>query len=110
CGCVVAWPSCFVDGKTNKMILAPEYGGDGQEVGRCAQFEAPVANFPAHYAPADLLFYTGSMFPAHYRGGALMTSHGSWNRAPHPLGGYNILFQPLPNGGHAATCAVLPLS
>jgi Glucose/sorbosone dehydrogenases len=61
-GSVFGWPYCFFDGKTNKMILAPEYGGDGKEVGRCAQFEAPVANFPAHYAPVDLLFYTGSCF------------------------------------------------
>ena len=44
-GSVFGWPYCFFDGKTNKMILAPEYGGDGKEVGRCAQFEAPVANF-----------------------------------------------------------------
>jgi glucose/arabinose dehydrogenase len=71
------WPYCFFDGQTNKMILAPEYGGDGKEIGRYAQFEAPIATFPAHDAPVDLLFYSGSMFPAHYRGGAFMTSHGS---------------------------------
>ena len=97
-GSVFGWPYCFFDGKTNKMILAPEYGGDGNEVGRCAQFEAPVATFPAHYAPVDLQFYSGSMFPAHYRGGAFMTSHGSWNRAPAPMAGYNILFQPFAGG------------
>ena len=38
------------------------------------------------------------MFPAHYRGGAFMTSHGSWNRAPALMAGYNILFQPFANG------------
>jgi hypothetical protein len=27
-----------------------------------------------------------------------MTSHGSWNRAPAPMAGYNILFQPFVNG------------
>ena len=97
-GSVFGWPYCFFDGKTNAMILAPEYGGDGKQVGRCAQFEAPVANFPAHYAPVDLMFYSGSMLPAHYRGGAFMTSHGSWNRAPTPMAGYNILFQPFANG------------
>ncbi len=97
-GSVFGWPYCFFDGKTNKMILAPEYGGDGKEIGRCAQFEAPVAAFPAHYAPVDLLFYSGGMFPAHYRGGAFMTSHGSWNRAPQPMAGYDVLFQPFANG------------
>jgi glucose/arabinose dehydrogenase len=27
-----------------------------------------------------------------------MTSHGSWNRAPYPMAGYNILFQPVVKG------------
>jgi glucose/arabinose dehydrogenase len=44
------------------------------------------------------MFCTGSMLPAHYRGGAFMTSHGSWNRAPAPMAGYNILFQPFEKG------------
>jgi glucose/arabinose dehydrogenase len=97
-GSVFGWPYCFFDGKSNKMILAPEYGGDGTAVGRCAQYEAPIATFPAHYAPVDLMFYSGSMLPARYRGGVFMTSHGSWNRAPQPMAGYNVLFQPFTNG------------
>lgn len=96
-GSVFGWPYCFFDGETSKMILAPEYGGDGKIIGRCAQFELPVASFPAHYAPLDLMFYSGSMFPAHYRGGAFVTSHGSWNRAPAPMVGYNVLYQPFVN-------------
>src|SRR5881628_598862 len=72
--------------------------GDGEEVGRCARFEAPLAAFPAHYAPVDLMFYSGAMFPAHDRGGAFVTSHGSWNRAPQPMAGYNVLFRPFANG------------
>ena len=105
-GSVFGWPYCFFDGKTNQMILAPEYGGDGKAVGRCAQFEKPIANFPAHYAPVDLMFYTGTMLPAHYRGGVFMTSHGSWNRAPQPMAGYNILFQPFANGKPAGAYEV----
>ena len=97
-GSVFGWPYCFFDEQMNKMILAPEYGGDGKMVGRCAQFEVPIATFPAHYAPVDLTFYTGSMLPAHYRGGVFMTSHGSWNRAPEPMAGYNVLFVPFANG------------
>ena len=80
------------------MILAPEYGGDGKTVGRCSQFKQIFAGFPAHYAPVDLMFYTGTQFPAKYRGGAFMTSHGSWNRAPFPMAGYNINFQPVAKG------------
>ena len=94
-GDVFGWPYCYHDSRVDKMILAPEYGGDGKAIGRCAQFKASFANFPAHYAPVDLMFYTGTHFPAKYRGGAFMTSHGSWNRAPFPMAGYNILFQPV---------------
>ena len=97
-GSVFGWPYCFYDGQANKMILAPEYGGDGKAIGRCAQFEAPVATFPAHYAPVDLQFFTAAQLPAKYRGGAFVVMHGSWNRAPAPMAGYNVLYQPFANG------------
>jgi len=97
-GSVFGWPYCFYDGKTNEMILAPEYGGDGKTVGRCAQYEKPVAGFPAHYAPVDLQFFTSPPLPAKYRGGAFVVMHGSWNRAPAPMAGYNVLYQPFANG------------
>ena len=62
---------------------------------------APVATFPAHWAPNGVVFYTGDLFPAHYRGGAFIAFHGSWNRAPGPQGGYNVVFVPF-SGGDAA--------
>jgi glucose/arabinose dehydrogenase len=34
-----------------------------------------------HSAPLGITFYTGSMFPADYRGDAFVALHGSWNRA-----------------------------
>jgi glucose/arabinose dehydrogenase len=79
-------------------VLAPEYGGDGKKVGECAQKKGPVAVFPAHWAPNALAFYTGSMFPTTYRGGAFIAFHGSWNRAPEPQDGYNVVFQPMADG------------
>jgi glucose/arabinose dehydrogenase len=97
-GDVFGWPYCYHDTRVNKMILAPEYGGDGKTIGRCSQYKDIFAAFPAHYAPVDLMFYTHTHFPAKYRGGAFMTSHGSWNRAPFPMAGYNILFQPVAKG------------
>ena len=100
-GDVFGWPYCYYDTRVKAMILAPEYGGDGKIIGRCAQFKEPFANFPAHYAPVDLMFYTHTHFPAKYRGGAFMTSHGSWTRAPFPMAGYNILFQPVAKGKNA---------
>jgi hypothetical protein len=80
-------------------VLGPEYGGDGgRSVGECAQKRAPVAFFPAHWAPDDLQIYNGQQFPAPYRGGAFIAFHGSWNRAPSPQAGYNVAFQPLAAG------------
>ena len=90
------WPECYFDGIQNKLVLAPEYGGDGgKTVGECADKLAPVAAFPAHWAPNDVAIYSGTQFPKAYQGGAFIAFHGSWNRAPFPQGGYNLVFQPL---------------
>jgi glucose/arabinose dehydrogenase len=40
----------------------------------------PVVPFGAHVAALGLHFYRGAMLPAEYRGDALVTHHGSWNR------------------------------
>ncbi len=93
------WPYCYWDGRSqNARVLAPEYGGNGTEVGRCAGRKAPVATFPAHWAPNGAVFYTGAQFPEQYRSGVFIAFHGSWNRAPAPQGGYNVTFQPMANG------------
>lgn len=98
-GADYGWPECYYDGFQQKLVLAPEYGGDGgKKVGVCAEKTPPVAAFPGHWAPNDLLIYTGKMFPAAYRDGAFIAFHGSWNRAPEPQGGYNVVFQPLKAG------------
>jgi glucose/arabinose dehydrogenase/mono/diheme cytochrome c family protein len=97
-GADFGWPYCYFDLSQQKLVLAPEYGGDGKAVGPCAGKRAPVAAFPAHWAPNDLAIYDGQQFPAPYRGGAFIAFHGSWNRAPSPQGGYNVVFQPLADG------------
>jgi glucose/arabinose dehydrogenase len=79
-------------------VLAPEYGGDGVEVGRCSDTEDPLVHFPAHWAPNDLEFYSGAQFPNSFRGGAFVAFHGSWNRAPMPQAGYNVAFAPFVGG------------
>jgi glucose/arabinose dehydrogenase len=95
------WPYCFFDYGQQKLVLNPEYGGDGKQVGRCSEFTNPVANFPAHWAPVDVMFYSGSQFPAKYKDGAFIAFHGSWNRAPMPQDGYNVTFQPFSRGNPA---------
>lgn len=98
-GADYGWPECYYDATQRKLVLALEYGGDGgKAVGICGGKKAPVAAFPAHWAPNDLLIYDGQQFPAPYRAGAFIAFHGSWNRAPFPQGGYNVVFQPLANG------------
>jgi glucose/arabinose dehydrogenase len=92
------WPYCFFDYGMKKLLLNPEYGGDGKTAGRCSQFDLPIVAFPAHWAPVDIMFYEGSQFPAKYKGGAFIAFHGSWNRAPLPMAGYNVTFQPFKNG------------
>jgi mono/diheme cytochrome c family protein len=98
-GADYGWPECYYDQHQKKLVLAPEYGGDGgKTVGLCAQRTPPVAAFPGHWAPNDLAIYLGTKFPQGYRGGAFIAFHGSWNRAPLPQGGYNVVFQPLADG------------
>ena len=76
----------------------PEYGGDGKKTDRCGAFTPPAVAFPGHWAPNDVLFYTGTQFPKRYQGGAFVAFHGSWNRAPLPQAGYNITFVPFSGG------------
>jgi glucose/arabinose dehydrogenase len=92
------WPYCYYSFAERRLVQAPEYGGDGKKIGDCAGKKEAVANFPGHWAPNGLFFYTGSMFPARYKNGAFIAFHGSWNRAPEPQAGFNIVFQPLRDG------------
>jgi len=94
-GADFGWPYCMHDWKQGKLILNPEYDGDGMAVGRCDGKTPPVAAYPGHWAPNDVEFYTGTQFPEKYRGGVFIAFHGSWNRAPLPQGGYNVVFQPM---------------
>lgn len=88
------WPYCFYDNTQNKKLLGPEYGGNAKTEGRCADKVKPIMAFPAHYAPNDLLFYSGNQFPDKYKNGAFIAFHGSWNRAPQEQKGFNVVFVP----------------
>jgi mono/diheme cytochrome c family protein len=95
------WPECYHDPFVQKLVLSPEYGGDGKTIGGCANKIAPIAVFPAHWAPNAMVRYDQKEFPAHYRNGVFIAFHGSWDRAPYAQGGYNVVFQAL-NGDHAS--------
>ncbi len=92
------WPYTYFDQRKDSIMLAPEYGGDGEKTIAGTeyegQFEMPVTAFPGHWAPNALEFYTGDQFPQKYHNGAFIAFHGSWNRAPEPQEGYKVVFVP----------------
>lgn len=92
------WPYYYYDWIDKKKKLNPEYGGDGRITARGKEYEQPIMGFPGHWAPNDLLFYTGNQFPERYRNGAFIAFHGSTIRAPYPQGGYFVAFVPFSNG------------
>lgn len=56
----------------------------------------PDYGLSSHVAPLGLAFYTGTSFPAEFRGGAFVGEHGSWNRPE--LNGYQVVFIRFQNG------------
>ncbi len=92
------WPYGYWNHLTGKRILSPEYGGDGKQEIEAAKYKAPLVGFPGHWAPNDLIFYTGAGLPDYYKGGAFVAFHGSWNRAPLPQAGYKVVFIPFEKG------------
>jgi glucose/arabinose dehydrogenase len=53
---------------------------------------APDYALGSHVAALGLAFYTADMFPGHFRGGAFIGEHGSWNRRP--FAGYKVVYVP----------------
>jgi glucose/arabinose dehydrogenase len=47
----------------------------------CSEFTPPASKLRAHVASLGMRFYTGSKFPAQYRGAIFIAEHGSWNRS-----------------------------
>ena len=60
------WPYCYDDGKPS-----PEFPGAD-----CARYRNPAVLLPAHAAPLSMLYYSGAMFPAEYRGNLMIAYHG----------------------------------
>lgn len=93
-GADAGWPYVYYDPFQHKKMVAPEYGGDGKKSVE-DKYINPVADFPAHLAPNDLLFYTGNMFPKKYKNGAFIVFHGQ----SQPMKkGYFVAFVPFKDG------------
>jgi glucose/arabinose dehydrogenase len=57
-------------------IADPEFGWGHN----CKDYPPPLVLLGPHSAPLGMRFYTGTMFPAKYRGNIIVARHGSWNR------------------------------
>lgn len=66
-------------------VKDPEFGNRRA----CDEFVKPAQKLGPHVAALGLRFYTGTMFPAEYRGQLFIAEHGSWNRST-PLG-YRVM-------------------
>ena len=74
------------------VIADPEYG----KKHACSEFTAPAQPLGAHVASLGMRFYTGTQFPASYRGQIFIAEHGSWNRSK--KSGYRVTLVRLEGG------------
>lgn len=98
-GVNIGWPYTYYDPIKKAHMVAPEFGGDNQKRDTSGKYDDPVIAFPAHWAPLQMTLYSGTQFPERYRGGMFLAFHGSWNRAPRPQAGYNVVFIPFNEKG-----------
>lgn len=86
-GTELGWPFCQPDsrGKPDLLDLGyvddPTNNPDGKSLD-CSDVTRTMVGLPAHSAPIGFVFTGGSALPASMRNGALITTHGSWNREP----------------------------
>ncbi|MDQ6694278.1 MAG: PQQ-dependent sugar dehydrogenase [Chloroflexota bacterium] len=73
-GANYGWPYCYGTRTPDASQSPPP--------GYCEKTSVPAVEMQAHSAPLGLAFYTGSNFPADYRGDMFVAFHGSWNRTP----------------------------
>jgi glucose/arabinose dehydrogenase len=98
-GADLGWPYTYYDPRRRARLVMPEYGGDGTAAAKSGSYQDPLVAFPAHWAPNDLVFYTGTRFPARYRNGAFIAFHGSPTAARAGASGAVIAFVPMNAAG-----------
>ena len=93
----LGWPYTYFDPRRGERMVMPEYGGDGETPAEPGGYEDPLIAFPAHWAPNDLVFYTGTQFPARYRNGAFIAFHGAVTPRRDDVG--SVVFVPMDAAG-----------
>ncbi|MEO6967701.1 MAG: PQQ-dependent sugar dehydrogenase [Rhodanobacteraceae bacterium] len=76
-------------------ILDPQFGKGHS----CKDYAPPALKLGAHVASLGMRFYTGTQFPASYRGAIFIAEHGSWNRSSKV--GYRVVVVHVGKGGNA---------
>ena len=104
-----------MDGDRLHLVLAASGDGDlavghqgdlrDPQLGQAASCAAggpyrhPVQKLGAHVAALGMKFYTGTQFPAQYRGRVFIAEHGSWNRSK--KSGYRVSMVKLDASGNS---------
>ena len=95
----LGWPYTYYDPIRGERMVMPEYGGDGNTPAEAGRYKDPLIGFPGHWAPNDLVFYSGTQFPERYRNGAFLAFHGPVNPRREDPGGYSVVFVPMNASG-----------
>jgi glucose/arabinose dehydrogenase len=77
-------------------VVDPEFGAKRS----CKEFTPPAQKLGPHVASLGMRFYTGTKFPAEYRGAIFIAEHGSWNRSSKI--GYRVTVVKLKDGRPAS--------
>jgi len=85
------WPWWYMGGRQD-----PRHVGKHPELG--AKVITPDILVNPHFASLEMMFYTGTQFPAEFKGDGFAAEHGSWNRAQRS--GYEVIRLPM-HDGHA---------
>ena len=88
-GAFYGWPWSYYGAHVDTRVQP-------QDPVQVARAIAPDYALGSHVAPLGLAFYCGGALPAHYRHGAFIGLHGSWNRSE--LHGYVVTFVPFAGG------------
>lgn len=72
------WPYIYGAGKYNPSDR-PEGDTTYSQYSKLTTF--PSLTYQAHAAPMQMVFYTGTKFPAEYKNDAFIAMRGSWNRS-----------------------------
>lgn len=88
-GAFYGWPYSYYGQNVDERVQPPRPD-------LVATAIAPDYALGAHTASLGLCFYTADALPEHYRSGAFIGQHGSWNRSE--PAGYKVIFVPFADG------------